>query len=67
MDEKDGVTWEQILDRHFKGFTDGVWNVFNAYMTEILEKEYGMDKMKFRDYVIWDMKRRHDEEVKEIK
>ena len=56
-------TQQEILDKHFKSLTDFTWKAFDDYVTEMMKKNYGMDRMKFREYVLWDMKRRHDEEV----
>lgn len=54
-------TWEEVLDKHFKAFSEGCWKVFNLYCEEM--NKYGhenkIDFSKWREYVIHDIQERH--------
>lgn len=68
MSEKDlgPGTWDYELRKHFEYFTAACWRCFNAAVEEMREKGHQnkVTKEAWRDFVIYDMQRRHDEEVK---
>jgi hypothetical protein len=59
-------TWAHALREHFNAFTLHCWRGFDASCELMREigHENKIDRYKWRDYVLWDMKRMHDEEVK---
>lgn len=64
--EKVPGTWAHELRKHFDAFSDGCWRAFNHACGAMKDKG-GMlttDKYKWREYVLWDMQKKHDEEVK---
>ena len=62
-------TWSYILKNHFDAFTQGCWKAFNTACEDMREKghENKVPKMKWREYVLWDMQKKHDEEVSKDK
>ena len=59
--EFDKKTWAYILKQH--------WDVFNRICDEWNEEGHQgkLDKYKWREYILWYMQRRHDEEIKKVK
>lgn len=66
--ENDPETWAFELKKHWDIFTEHTWKVFLAFEEETrkIGHELKIDKFKWREYLLWDMLRRHEEE-KEIK
>ncbi len=62
MDSKEEVTWEIILNAHWKAFTDYLWMAFNKYVAEMDDSDGKVPFEKWREYILYDMQRRHDEE-----
>lgn len=62
--EEDPNTWAHTLKEHWKIFTDHTWHAFSVFEEETrkIGHENKVDKMKWREYLIWDMQRRHEEE-----
>ena len=59
-------TWDHELRKHFDCFSEACWRVFNQATEEMREigHQNKVTKEAWREYVIYDMQRRHDEEVK---
>lgn len=57
-------TWANELKNHWEAFSSVCWIAFNAACDEMCEKghENKISKYKWREYVLSDMQRRHDEE-----
>ena len=55
-------TWAYELKNHWDKFSQGCWRSFNICSQELLEEN--VDFMKWREYMLWDMCRRHKEELK---
>jgi len=65
MEENDPLTWEFSLKEHWNIFTEFAWKGFYAFEEETrkIGHENKIDKFKWREYLIWDLQRRHNEEV----
>ena len=59
-------TWAYELREHFEAFTKYCWDGFNRCCEEMREKghENNVDRLKWREYVLWDMQKKHRAEVK---
>jgi hypothetical protein len=55
-------TWAFELKNHWDAFSDLAWRAFDKYVDST--RGLSLDKMKWREYLLWDMCRRHKEEVK---
>jgi len=55
-------TWAYELRQHFDAFSNACWKGFNSACEAM--KDEPMDKYKWRGYVLWDMQKKHREEVK---
>lgn len=57
-------TWSNELRKHFDAFTKYCWLGFNKACEEMREKghENKVPKMEWREYVLWDMQKKHEEE-----
>lgn len=65
LTEENGLgTWDYELQEHFKAFTAFCWEGLNASCNEMVEEghEGKVPFYKWREYVIYDMQRRHDKE-----
>lgn len=64
--EKDPTTWAYGLRAHFNAFSEGCWRSFNLVCDEMnrLGHENKLNKFKWREYVLWDMQQKHEEEMK---
>lgn len=62
--EDDPTTWAYELKQHWDSFSDGCWISFNKICEVMRENghENKIDRIKWREYVLWDMQRRHDKE-----
>ena len=62
-------TWEDELKKHWDIFTEFAWIGFSAFEEETrkIGHESKVTKMKWREYLIHDLQRRHNEEVSESK
>lgn len=58
-------TWAIELKNHWDHFTDYTWVGFEMFVDDSLKRGHQnkIDKMKWREYLIWDLQRRHQEEV----
>lgn len=69
MDVEDNPeTWGYHLKEHWKSFSDGCdryWKVFSFICDEWNKEGHKnkIDRLTWREYVLWDMMRRHQEEV----
>ena len=62
--EDDPSTWEHTLKAHWNTFTEFAWRGFSVFEEETrkIGHENKVDKLKWREYLLWDMQRRHEEE-----
>lgn len=62
--ENDPSTWEHTLKTHWDIFTEYTWKAFSVFEEETrkIGHENKVDKLKWREYLLWDMQRRHEEE-----
>ena len=62
--EDDPSTWAYALKNHWDVFTKHTWEAFSHFEEETrkIGHENKVDKMKWREYLLWDMQKRHDEE-----
>lgn len=62
--EKVSGTWAYTLKEHWDDFTNHSWQAFSVFEEETrkLGHENKIDKFKWREYLLWDMQRRHEEE-----
>lgn len=71
MDEFENVpgTWSYELKKHWDAFSENCWKGFNSCCEEMRKTghENKISKESWRQYLIWDMQRRHDEEEKSSK
>lgn len=60
-------TWAHTLKEHWDIFTNHTWYAFSKFEEETrkIGHENNVNKFKWREYLLWDMQRRHDEEVKD--
>lgn len=67
--ENEPGTWAYELKEHWDLFTDSVWRAFSAFEEETrkIGHENKVDKFKWREYLLWDMQRRHEEEIANMK
>lgn len=66
--EKVPGTWAHELRRHFEAFSSGCWRAFNHAADAMNEANEGkVDRLKWREYVLWDMRQKHDKEMKDKK
>lgn len=58
-------TWDYELRKHFEAFTKVAWVAFNNASERMRKEghENKVSKIKWREYVIWDMQRRHEKEL----
>ena len=63
--EKVPGTWAHELREHFEAFSQHAWDGFNRCCEEMRKNghENKIDRFKWRAYVLWDMQKKHDEEV----
>jgi len=59
------TTWEYNLNEHWIAFSALAWKGFSIFEEETrkIGHENKVDKFKWREYLIWDMQRRNDEEM----
>lgn len=57
-------TWEEVLREHWEIFCKHTWYGFSVFEEETrrIGHENKVTKMQWREYLIWDMQRRHEEE-----
>ena len=57
-------TWAYELKQHYDAFCGACWKGFNAACEDMRAKghENKVGRMEWREYVLWDMQRRHNEE-----
>lgn len=65
--ENDPSTWAYELRQHFNAFSEYCWKGFNSACEEMrkIGHENKVDRLKWREYVLWDMQKKHKKEVKE--
>lgn len=58
-------TWAYELREHFKAFSDACWVSFNNACEDMRKHghENKVDALKWREYVLWDMQKKHEIEV----
>ena len=57
-------TWAHTLKEHWDIFTEHTWRAFSVFEEETrkIAHENKIDKFKWREYLLWDMRKRHEEE-----
>ncbi len=62
--EDDPETWAYELKKHFDAFSEACWRSFNKACEEMRERghENKVDRLKWRQVVLWNMQDRHDHE-----
>ena len=58
-------TWAFELKQHYDKFNEFLWKEFNKYCHISNEKGHNnvVEYNKWREYILWDMQRRHTQEV----
>lgn len=58
-------TWSHELKNHFKAFLNLCWEGLNRSSDLMLKEGHDnkIDRLKWREYVLYDMQKRHDFEV----
>lgn len=58
-------TWAYELREHFNAFSRCCWEGFNSACEEMVRigHENKINSLKWREYVLWDMQKKHDAEL----
>lgn len=67
--ENDPSTWAYILKKHWDDFSESCWSAFNKFCEDTCREGHDnkISVLKWREYVLWDMKRRHHKEKNKTK